>query len=252
MARPKPHALHSVEIPPPTRFRACQYRGPPRRDNPPLTTVAQRLVDNRRSPGRFSPSGTGSVQMSILKRSAGTAFVAVLAMVVASCRQPPSPPPPLPPLTESCKFTNTPVVVVPGNRVVERISAGRRGTEPSLVSVAVRTADEFRQDGIMYVPGPDLGYHPSLINHPEYFAQTGDNDARKRVTASMLWSSVGPYYDRGPEFSMLCLDVDGATIAFYTARTLQPHTIVRFDFSLPTRPPRPRPPPSPAPQEQAS
>jgi hypothetical protein len=103
----------------------------------------------------------------------------------------------------------------------------------------------------MYVPGPDLGYHPYLINHPEYFAQSEDSDARKRVTASMLWSSTGAYYDRAPEFSMLCLDVDGATIAFYTARTLQPNTIVRFDFSPPIRPRRPSPPPL-VPQEQPS
>ena len=189
--------------------------------------------------------------MPLLKRSAGAAFVAPLMVFIASCQQPPPPPPPLPPLTESCKFTNTPVVVVPSDRAVERISAGRRGTEPSLVSVAVRIGDDFRQDGTMYVPGPDLGYHAYLINHPEYFVQNGDNNARKRVTASMLWSSAGAYYDRAPEFSMLCLDVDGATIAFYTARTLQPHTIVRFDFSRPIPPPRPRPPAS-APQEPAS
>jgi hypothetical protein len=188
--------------------------------------------------------------MPLLKRSAAVAVVAPLMVFVASCQQPPPPAPPLPPLTESCKFTNTPVVVVPSDRVVERISVGRRGTEPSLVSVAVRIGEDFRQDGTMYVPGPDLGYHPYLINHPEYFAQSGDNNARKRVTASMLWSSAGPYYDRAPEFSMLCLDIDGATVAFYTARTLQPHTIVRFDFSSPTRPRRP-PPPPPAPQEPA-
>ena len=188
--------------------------------------------------------------MPLLKRSAAVAVVAPLMVFVASCQQPPPPAPPLPPLTESCKFTNTPVVVVPSDRVVERISAGRRGIEPSLVSVAVRIGEDFRQDGTMYVSGPDLGYHPYLINHPEYFAQSGDNNARKRVTASMLWSSAGPYYDRVPEFSMLCLDIDGATVAFYTARTLQPHTIVRFDFSSPTRPRRP-PPPPPAPQEPA-
>src|SRR5207248_6823592 len=118
-------------------------------------------------------------------------------------------------------------------------------------SVAVRIGDDFRQDGIMYVPGPDLGYHPYLINHPEYFAQGADNGARERVTASMLWSSAGPYYDRAPPFSMLCLDVDGATIAFYTARTLQPNTLVRFDFSPPIRPRRPRPP-EPALQQPGS
>src|ERR1043166_3923 len=186
------------------------------------------------------------VYMRVLPRSTGAAFSA-LTMLVVGCQPPPPPPPPLPPLTESCSFTNTPDVVVPADRAVERISAGRRGIEPSLVSVAVRVGDDFRQDGIMYVPGPDLGYHPYLINHPDYFAQSGD----KRVTASMLWNSAGAYYDRGPEFSMLCLDVDGATIAFYTARTLQPHTIVRFDFSPRIRPRRP-PPPPPAPQEPAS
>ena len=180
-----------------------------------------------------------------MKRFAEVAFVVVF---VASCQPPPPPPPPLPPLTESCKYTNTPVVVVPADRTVEHISAGRRGPEPSLVFVAARIGDDFRQDGVMYVPGPDLGYHPYLINHPEYFAQRGDNDAGKRVTASILWSSAGAYYDRAPEFSILCLDMDGATIAFYTARTLQPHTIVRFDFSPPLRPRLP-PPPPPAPRE---
>src|SRR5438067_11629981 len=116
--------------------------------------------------------------MPFLQRSAGVAFVAPLMMSGASCQQPPPPPPPIPPLTESCKFTNTPVVVVPADRAVEHISAGRRGTEPSLVSVAVRIGDDFRQDGIMYVPGPDLGYHRYLINQPECFAQGGDNNAR--------------------------------------------------------------------------
>src|ERR1041385_672578 len=108
--------------------------------------------------------------MPLLKPSASVAFVAVLLMFVGSCQQPPPPPPPLPPLTESCKFTNTHVVVVPADRAAEHISAGRRGTEPSLVFVAVRIGDDFRQDGIMYVPGPDLGYHPYFINHPGYFA----------------------------------------------------------------------------------
>jgi hypothetical protein len=189
--------------------------------------------------------------MTILKRSAGGAFVAVLTTFVAGCQPPPPPPPPLPPLTESCTFTNTPDVIVPADRAVERISAGRRGIEPTLVSVAVRVGDDFRQDGTMYVPGPDLGYHPYFINHPGYFARNRDNDAPKHVTASMLWSSAGPYYDRAPAFSMLCLDVDGATIAFYTARTLQPNTLVRFDFSPPIRPRRPRPP-EPALQQPGS
>src|SRR5213082_3166197 len=179
--------------------------------------------------------------MTILKGSAGVAFIVVLTTFVAGCQPPPPPPPPLPPLTESCRFTNTPDVVVPADRAVERISAGRRGIEPTLISVAVRVGDDFRQDGIMYVPGPDLGYHPYFINHPGYFARNRDNDAPKHVTASMLWSSAGTYYDRAPAFSILCLDVDGATLAFYTARTLQPNTLVRFDFSPPVRTRRPKP-----------
>ena len=137
------------------------------------------------------------------------------------------------------------------DRAVVGISVGRRGIEPSLVSVAVRVGDDFRQDGTMYVPGPDLSYHPYFINHPVYFARNRGNDAPKHVTASMLWSSAGTYYDRAPAFSMLCLDVEGATIAFYTARTLQPSTLVRFDFSPPIRPQRPRLP-QPVPQEPAS
>ena len=124
------------------------------------TTHSSKLVDNRRNDCRNFPFGNGAAHMPLLKRSAGAAFVAPLMMFIASCQQPPPPPPPLPPLTESCKFTNTPVVFVPGDRAVEGISAGRRGTEPSLVSVAVRIGDDFRQDGTMYVPGPDLATTP--------------------------------------------------------------------------------------------
>src|ERR1051326_1485026 len=128
--------------------------------------------------------------MSVLKRSAELAAIAVLTMLAASCQPPPPPPPPLPPLTESCPFTNAAGVLVPADRAVMGISAGRRGTEPTLVSVAVRVGDDFKQDGIMYVPGPDLGYHPYIINYPGYFARNRDSDAPKHVTASMLWSSA--------------------------------------------------------------
>ena len=187
--------------------------------------------------------------ITVFNRSAGLAFIAVLSMSVAGCQQPAPPQPPLPPLTQSCTFTNTPDVLVPADQAVTGISVGRRGIEPSLVSVAVRIGDDLRQDGTMYVPGPDLGYHPYPINHPRYFARNRESNAANHVTASMLWMSAGTYYDRAPAFSMLCLDVDGATIAFYTARTLQPHTIVRFDFSPPTQPRRP---PKPAAEVPAS
>src|SRR5438270_12700712 len=124
--------------------------------------------------------------MRVLQRSAGVA-VAVLTTFVAGCQPPPPPPPPLPPLTESCTFTNTPDVVVPADRAVERISAGRRGIEPTLVSIAVRVGDDFRQHGTMYVPGPGLGCHPYFINDPVYFARNRDNDASNHGTVSMPW-----------------------------------------------------------------
>src|SRR5437764_2981210 len=180
--------------------------------------------------------------MPILKRSAGLGSIGV-CMCVAACQQPAPPAPPLPPLTESCTFTNAPDVLVPADRGVERISAGRRGIEPTLVSIAARVGDDFRQDGTMYVPGPDLGYHPYFINHPGYFVRKGDNDAPKHVTASMLWSSAGAYYDRAPAFSILCLDVDGATLAFIPQGTLQHNPTARFDFYLPVRTRRPQNPP---------
>src|SRR5689334_1978843 len=106
--------------------------------------------------------------MPILGRSAGLILFAVLSLSIAGCQQPAPPLPPLPPLTQSCSFTNTPDVTVPADRGITGISVGRRGAEPSLVFIAVRVGDEFRQDGAMYVPGPDLGYHPYLINHPRY------------------------------------------------------------------------------------
>jgi hypothetical protein len=93
------------------------------------------------------------------------AFIGVLMTIAAGCQPPPPPPPPLPRLTESCTFTNTPDVIVPADRAVERVLAGRRGVEPSLVSVAVRVGDDFRQDGTMYVPGPDPG---SSLFHQSY------------------------------------------------------------------------------------
>jgi hypothetical protein len=175
----------------------------------------------------------------VWKRSARVGSIAVSIIVsIVGCQQPVLPPPPLPPLTQSCTFTNTPDVVVPADQAVTGISAGRRGIEPALISVAVRVED-FRQDGTMYVPGPDVGYHPYHINYPRFFART---EAPKHVTASMLWSSAGTYYDRAAAFSMLCLDVDGAPI-------LQPNTIVRLEFSPPIRPRRPRNPP---PEQPAS
>src|SRR3954464_133901 len=73
--------------------------------------------------------------------------------------------PPLPALPESCTATNKPDIVVPAGQGV-RILAARRGSEPSIVSIAVSIDGQFREDGRMYIPGPDSEFHPYQINNP--------------------------------------------------------------------------------------
>ena len=133
---------------------------------------------------------------------------------------------------------------MPANQGV-RISVARRGIEPSLVSVAARIDDQLRQDSSMYVPGPDISFHPYHINNPRYFARSRDGSETRHFTASMLWDWTGTYYDRPPAFSVLRLWVHGATIAFNTARTPEPNTIVKFDLypTVPERGKRRRPAP---------
>ena len=181
----------------------------------------------------------------------GFGFTAVSLMTVGCVQPQPAPLPPLPALPQTCTFTSTPDVVVPASQDV-RISVGRRGIEPSLVSIAARIDDQPRQDGTMYVPGPDPGFHPYHINNPRYFARSRDSDAMRHFTASMLWGAIGADYDRPPAFSVLCLSINGATIAFYTARTSQPNTIVRFDFHPPLPGPAKERRPTPAPDQPAS
>ena len=165
-------------------------------------------------------------------RLTGTAVLAV-PLLVAGCVQPqPAPLPPLPALPQTCTITNTPDVAVHPNQGV-RVSVGRRGSESSLVSIAVRIDDQFRQDGSIYVPGPDTSFHPYHVNNPSYFALSRARAETRHFSASMIWNSAGAYYDRAPAFSVLCLSVNGATIAFYTARTPEPNTIVKFDFYPP-------------------
>jgi hypothetical protein len=104
---------------------------------------------------------------------------------------------------------------------------------------AVRIGDNFREDGTIYVPGPDASFHPYYINNPSLFRPNKNNTEPRHFTASMIWSSTGSVYDRAPAFSVLCLSVDGASIDFYTDRTSQPNTIVKFDFYPPLHGPAP-------------
>jgi hypothetical protein len=179
--------------------------------------------------------------VNLLKRFVGVAITAAPLLTVGCVQPQPEQLPPLPALPQNCTFTNRPDVAVPANQGV-RISIGRRGIEPSWVSVAVRIDEQLRQDGSLYVPGPDISFHPYHINNPRYFARSSET---RHFTASMLWGSTGTNYDRQPAFSILCLSVNGATIAFYTARTPEANTIVKFDF-YPTVPERgKRRPPAP-------
>jgi hypothetical protein len=177
-----------------------------------------------------------SVPVNLLKRFVGVAITAAPLLTVGCVQPQPVQLPPLPAVPQNCTFTSTPDVAVPANQGV-RVSIGRRGIELSLVSIAVRIDNELRQDGSMYVPGPDISFHPYHINNPRYFARSRVGSETRHFTASMLWGSTGTYYDRPPAFSVLCLSVNGATIAFYTARTPEPNTIVKFDF-YPTAPER--------------
>jgi len=157
-------------------------------------------------------------------------FIACCGLIAGCARTPPELPP-LPDLPQNCKFTNKPSIVVPAGQRVAAISVGRRGPEPSLISVGVDVGDEIREDGRIYVPGPDSSFYPYHINHPRYF----DSNVSKHVTASMLWSPSGAYYDRGPMFSVLCLSIDGAVITFHTGRTSEPNTIVTIAFARPVQ-----------------
>ena len=170
--------------------------------------------------------------LNLLKRYLGVTFTAAPLLTVGCVQPQPAQLPPLPALPQTCTFTGTPDVAVPANQGV-RISVARRGIEPSLVSVAARIDDQLRQDGSMYVPGPDANYHPYHIDNPRYFSANKESSETKHFTSSMLWSSTGTYYDRLPAFSVLCLSINSATISFYTARTPAPNTIMKFDFYPP-------------------
>src|SRR6266576_1588992 len=178
--------------------------------------------------------------INLIRRFAGVAFTAASLMTIGCVQPQPVPLPPLPVLLQGCSFTSTPDVAVPANQGV-RISVGRRASEPSLISIATRVADELRQDGSTYVPGPDASLYPYHINNPRYFAPSKDSTETRHFTASMLWTATGMHYERPPAFSVLCLSIDGATISFYTARTPVPNTIVKFDFyPLPSGPAKER------------
>src|ERR1700682_4808865 len=119
--------------------------------------------------------------LNLSKRYLGIAFTAAPLLTVGCVQPQPTQLPPLPALPQTCTFTSTPDVAVPANQGV-RISIGRRGIEPSLVSVATRIDDQLRQDGSMYVPGPDANFHPYHVNNPRYFAPSKDSTETKHFT----------------------------------------------------------------------
>jgi len=209
--------------------------------------TAWRILTRSNSPPALS------MPINLFKRFAGISFTAASLLTVGCVQPQPVPLPPLPALPQTCTFTSTPDVAVPASQGV-RISVGRRATEPSLVSIATRVDDQLRQDGSMYVPGPDASFHPYHVNNPRYFARSKDSTETRHFTASMLWNPTGMYYDRPPGFSVLCLSINGAMIAFYTARTPEPSTIVKFDFYPPLSSPGKRSTPAvePAVEQPAS
>jgi hypothetical protein len=156
---------------------------------------------------------------------AATALITTLALVT-DCAPPPPAPPPFPALTQNCTATDKPDIVVPPGKGV-RILVGRRGNEPSLVSVGVRIDDKIKEDGRIYPSGPDVSLYPYRFNNPMYFTPT---DPPRRVTASMVWSANGALYDQPAVYTTVCLLVNGATINFYATRHPEPNTIVDFEF----------------------
>lgn len=159
-----------------------------------------------------------------------TAAISTAIVAVTGCTPQPQPaPPPFPALTQNCTATNRPdIVVSPGKGV--RISVGRLGYEPSVVSIGVLVDDQVKEDGRIYPPGPDASLHAYRVNNPLYFAPSSAADRPRHLNASMVWSSNGAVYDKPPIYTTVCLLVDGATISFYTAHRPEPNTIVNFDF----------------------
>lgn len=149
--------------------------------------------------------------------------------LVSSCAPPPPAPPPFPALTQNCITTDKPDVVVPSGKGV-RILVGRRGYEPSLVSIGVRIDDKIKEDGRVYPPGPDASLYPYRVINPMYFTSRDTADPPKHVTASMVWSANGTVYDQPSIYTTLCLLINGSTIGFYAARHPDPNTVVYFEF----------------------
>ena len=140
--------------------------------------------------------------------------------------------PPFPALPESCSALNKPDIVVSAGQGV-RILVGRPGAEPSIVSIAVLLDGQFREDGRIYVPGPDSGFYPYQINNPSFFVPDTGNSRPRHFGASMLWSSAGVIYDRYPVYTTVCLSMNGATVSFYTMRGSEANTVVHFEFYPP-------------------
>jgi hypothetical protein len=86
--------------------------------------------------------------VNLFKRFVGVAFAAASLLTVGCVQSQPVQLPPLPAVPQNGSFTSTPDVAVPATQGV-RIFVGRRGIEPSWVSVAVRIDDQLGQDGSM-------------------------------------------------------------------------------------------------------
>jgi hypothetical protein len=94
--------------------------------------------------------------LNLLKRYLGVAFTAAPLLTVGCVQPQPAQLPPLPVLLQTCTFTGTPDVAVPANQGV-RISVARRGSNQVWYQLP-RVDDQLREDGSMYVPGPDANY----------------------------------------------------------------------------------------------
>jgi hypothetical protein len=191
----------------------------------------------------------GSGVTRIATQSLATAAL-IATLLLVNCAPPPPAPPPFPALPQNCIATDKPDVVVPPGKGV-RIFVGRRGYEPSLISIGVRIDDKIREDGRVYPPGPDANLYPYRTNNPIYFRSRDPGDQPRHVTASMVWSANGTVYDQPSIYTTLCLLVNGARISFYTARRPEPNTVVDFEFYSERPPPVRKPRRSPRNKKEA-
>ena len=171
------------------------------------------------------------MKLKTLESVAACACIA-FSLLLGSCSSRRAPDHVGPRLPEACNPASRAEITVPNDQGV-RISVGRRGFEPSFVSIAVLIDDQFREDGRFYPPGPDSTYYRYPIRNPTFFAPENSKTKPKQIGASMFWSSDGVVYDHPAKFTTICRFINGATINFYTSRTAIPNIIVEFEFYPP-------------------